>query len=81
MQFNRIACEYICIVKQIEHMESKKVNEKNIAILMKNLGLAPKNFNCDRCFGSGYIPKFNHVEGGISFKCRGEKYYTSYKAA
>ncbi len=62
-------------------MESKKINEKNIAILIKNLELAPKNFNCDRCSGSGFIPKFNHVKGGICFKCRGEKYYTSYKAA
>ena len=81
MQIHCITSRYICIVKQIEHMESKKVNEKSIAILMKNLGLAPKKFNCDRCSGSGYIPKFNHVEGGICFKCRGKKYYTSYKAA
>ena len=62
-------------------MGSKKVNEKNIAFLIKNLVLAPKNINCERCSGSGYIPKFNHVEGGICFKCRGKKYYTSYKAA
>jgi len=81
MQIYCIACRYICIIKQIEHMESKKVNEKNISFLMKNLGLAPKNFNCDRCSGSGYIPKFNHIEAGICFKCRGKKYYTTYKAA
>jgi hypothetical protein len=28
---------------------------------------------CDRCNGSGYIPRFNHVEHGICFKCRGNK--------
>lgn len=27
---------------------------------------------CDRCGGSGYLPQYHHVEGGICFKCRGE---------
>jgi hypothetical protein len=62
-------------------METKKNINKNIAILIKNLGLTPQNINCDRCSGMGYIPKFNHVEAGICFKCRGKKYYTNYKAA
>ena len=26
---------------------------------------------CGRCEGSGYIPKFNHVENGVCFKCYG----------
>ena len=62
-------------------MEGKKVNKKSIAILIKNIALAPININCDRFPGSGYIPKFNHIEAGVCFKCRGKKYYTSYKAA
>lgn len=33
---------------------------------------------CDRCNGSGYIPKFNHVERGICFKCRGNKEFIKY---
>lgn len=27
---------------------------------------------CDRCGGSGYLPQYHHVEGGICFKCQGE---------
>lgn len=27
---------------------------------------------CDRCGGSGYLPQYSHVEGGICFKCQGE---------
>jgi len=27
---------------------------------------------CDRCDGSGYLPQYSHVEGGICFKCQGE---------
>lgn len=27
---------------------------------------------CDRCGGSGYLPQYHHVEGGVCFKCYGE---------
>ena len=27
---------------------------------------------CDRCGGSGYLPQYHHVKGGICFKCYGE---------
>jgi hypothetical protein len=27
---------------------------------------------CPRCFGSGYLPEFNHIEGGICFLCYGD---------
>lgn len=30
------------------------------------------NLRCPRCNGSGYLHQFNHVEGGICFRCRGE---------
>jgi hypothetical protein len=29
---------------------------------------------CDRCNGSGNIPKFSHIEHGICFKCYGNRY-------
>lgn len=27
---------------------------------------------CDRCGGSGYLPQYQHVQGGVCFKCQGE---------
>lgn len=27
---------------------------------------------CDKCSGSGYLPQYHHVQGGICFKCGGE---------
>ena len=30
---------------------------------------------CSRCGGSGYLPRYNHVEGGRCFKCNGEGVY------
>lgn len=29
-----------------------------------------ENF-CDRCGGSGYLPEYSHVQGGVCFKCGG----------
>ena len=26
---------------------------------------------CSRCGGSGYIPKWSHIAGGVCFKCNG----------
>ena len=26
---------------------------------------------CSRCFGTGRIPNYAHIEGGVCFKCRG----------
>jgi hypothetical protein len=28
--------------------------------------------DCPKCGGSGYIPAYNHIAGGICFSCRGE---------
>jgi hypothetical protein len=29
---------------------------------------------CSRCHGSGYFPEFSHVEGGVCFRCRGDRF-------
>lgn len=29
--------------------------------------------SCPRCGGTGYLPKYRHIEHGICFKCRGAK--------
>ena len=59
-------------------MEKQKNNYQTTEINMKKLGFVPKQIGCSRCSGSGRLPQYNHIEGGICFKCRGEKYYTVY---
>ena len=34
---------------------------------------------CNRCDGKGYIRAYNHVQGGVCFKCRGKRYYLTNK--
>jgi 5-methylcytosine-specific restriction endonuclease McrA len=29
---------------------------------------------CSKCNGTGYIPQYNHVQGGVCFQCKGERY-------
>jgi len=33
---------------------------------------------CSRCSGTGHLPQYKHVEGGICFKCRGNKVVKGY---
>lgn len=32
---------------------------------------------CTRCGGTGYFPEYRHVENGVCFRCRGERYEES----
>lgn len=34
----------------------------------------PKLSVCSRCNGAGFLPRFNHVEGGICFRCWGARF-------
>jgi hypothetical protein len=53
---------------------NKRVPNLNL-INLKPTGVRIK---CDRCKGTGNIPRFNHVEHGICFKCRGTKEFIRY---
>ena len=35
---------------------------------------SPATRSCPRCGGVGWIPRFSHVDGGISFRCHGRGY-------
>jgi hypothetical protein len=41
----------------------RKLNFKNDLFLESRV--------CTRCNGTGYLPQFKHIEGGVCFKCRG----------
>ncbi len=51
----------------------KKLHKKEkIPIFNKQGQLVDKAGKCPRCKGSGYIPIYRHVQGGICFRCWGE---------
>lgn len=35
-----------------------------------------EDVKCDRCNGTGRLPQFSHIKGGICFKCHGKKKLT-----
>lgn len=35
---------------------------------------------CTRCHGAGYFPEYRHVEGGVCFRCWGQRYEESIEA-
>lgn len=57
-----------CHTKRHENEEINVFNKVGNQLISTNFYY----FRCPRCNGSGYLPQFNHVEGGICFKCRGE---------
>lgn len=52
-------------------MKGTSLSENKFAFTTSKL--KPIRIACDRCNGLGRIPRYNHVEGGICFKCRGNK--------
>ena len=37
--------------------------------------LIPLNLTpCSRCGGAGYFPEYRHIQGGVCFRCRGDRY-------
>lgn len=51
------------------HMTQNTPIYRNARIAEAYLGNAEL---CNRCGGSGYLPKYEHIENGICFKCWGE---------
>jgi hypothetical protein len=50
---------------------------KNESILMyknENLNDFEELISCGRCDGSGYIPEYSHVQGGVCFECHGKRF-------
>lgn len=51
------------------HSDEHKRN--NTPIYDENGTLIIEHPDCSKCAGRGYIPEYNHVQGGICFKCGG----------
>ena len=62
-------------------MKGKITIEKQNTFFIKSLVLISKNNSCDSFQSTDSLTQFKHIEATIFFRFRGEKYYTSYKAA
>lgn len=64
------------LVSICKRCHSKRHEKENIHIYKNVNGrlIITKNQNsvCPRCYGSGYLPQFKHVENGICFLCFGD---------
>ena len=56
------------------HLETHKNDEIKAYRLINNNLVSAKLTPCVRCFGTGKIAKFEHVENGICFRCEGVRF-------
>ena len=62
--------------QKLEIMTARKndnMRNKGNVNTKRNLKLIREIIVCNRCGGRGELPQYRHVEGGICFKCRGNK--------
>lgn len=55
-------------------MENKSKNDQSSKQIQMVKTILSVKKSCTRCNGTGRLPQFNHIEGGICFKCRGIRY-------
>jgi len=57
------------------HWKFHCTNEVMVYLEMEDELVAQQNLvQCHRCHGAGHFPEFNHIDNGICFRCRGERY-------
>jgi len=49
-------------------------NNTKIDILDQAGNIKEKKQVCERCFGAGWFPEYNHVSSGICFRCSGRRF-------
>jgi len=68
--------ENSALVTLCSQCHSNRHNNETIRVYKLNYGRLEattiESSYCDRCGGSGHLPQFNHVQGGICFKCMGD---------
>ena len=52
----------------------KKIHQEEVIYLRDEKGNKIELIVCDRCFGTGVLHQFHHVENGICFKCKGNRF-------
>ena len=56
------------------HLEIHKVEIIPVYEIKEGERMKIPASTCSRCHGAGYFPQYNHVEAGVCFQCRGERY-------
>jgi hypothetical protein len=65
-----------CLQTVCENCHKEIHLKNNIPIYDSSLmnNIITSRTTCQRCNGIGFIPKYNHIENGICFNCRGNKF-------
>ena len=64
---NKISWDFSKRIEKIEHTKAQRINILPNAFI----SLGYDSVGCSRCGGSGYLPQFSHVAGGVCFACGG----------
>jgi len=56
------------------HLEVHKINEIEAFRLINNKLIQANMTPCKRCFGKGWIEKYEHIENGLCFRCLGKRF-------
>ena len=66
------------LITLCEPCHQKIHNTRKILVFTDKTLTQKIKFNiCTRCNGSGKLSQFKHVENGVCFKCKGQRYFSS----
>lgn len=60
------------LITLCEDCHKKRHQESTISVYNSNRKYLDALSPCPKCGGSGYLPKYHHIENGICFQCGGE---------
>ena len=75
-QHGKLAWEYPdeALITLCWHCHERLHNNEEIEIRDAEGDFMGKKKVCPRCYGAGWFPEFNHVQNGICFRCKGQKF-------
>lgn len=74
--FNRLPWEYNNedLVTFCNHCHTDFHNTNKVLVFSEDELVELEYEACSKCNGTGYIPQYNHVQGGVCFQCMGNRY-------
>jgi len=73
---NRLPWEYDNedLITLCNYCHTKEHEQNDIPIYNEQGQITSNYLFCDKCGGTGYLPQYKHVAGGVCFKCKGARF-------